>query len=547
MSKLKLKYASKSVIDQQPYQQGSMMLSNDTQQIYFDLSVNGIPNRRKFSGLIYLNTQTDRTNLTVPSDSLYFVISTCKFYYYYGSQWKELTSSAIIFTTSYQMQQMVSCDPQKLYLDQTTNSLFYGINISGSVLWINLSKYDKISDYIGDVNIRIFDGENYCNVISTQNGTSNIQVGNVDGQLKLLGTTIKYNGNNLNTANGLVKLDSNGKIPNSLLDIQNQTYNDAYFETKSFSVQNLPNNQKTFTFVQLGIQQPTMVQLLDDQDLIRDDVIPVYWTNTGLSINFSTISSLINEQTGNFKIKYLVAQQYNVNSPSNTATIATKSFDPYGLNNNKKTFTFTQLGINSQTMVQLIDDQGLIRDDVIPVYWTNTGLQINFAPISEIITESGHIWKIKYLVASNYANNGNNISISSSVVQIEFSPYGLTNNVKNFTYEQLNLTNKTIVQLRDNYDLIRDDVVPIYWINSGLTIDFTPIVNQIEQGVMWKIAYLAPFGSNNSSALATKSYVDSRIQQLYNQIDQVDELLSALIESENYSSSSDSSESSYED
>lgn len=497
MSKLKLKYGNKSVINRLPYQQGSLMLANDSQQIYFDLAINGVPQRRKFSGIIYLETQTDRSNINAPSDSLYFVISTCKFYYYYGSQWKQLTSSAIVFTTLAEMQLMNQCDPQRLYLDQSSNSLYYGINVSGTVLWINLSKYDKISDYIGDVNIRIYDGENYCNVLSTQNNTSNVVVGNIDGQLKLLGSEIKYNGNGLNTANGLVQLNNSGKIPSNLLDIQQQTYNDVYFETKSFSVQNLPNNQKTFTFVQLGIQQPTIVQLLDDQNLIRDDVIPVYWTNSGLTIQLTPIASLITEQTGNFKIKYLIAQQYVVGSNSNTATIATKTFDPYGLTNNKKTFDFQQLGIVAPTMIQLLDDQGLIRDDIIPVYWTANGLQINFAPISQLLVQSGHMWQIKYLViGSSSASNSNGSSVTNAIVtQVQFSPYGLTNNIKTFSFAQLNLTSRTVVQLLDNEDLIRDDVIPMYWTNEGLQINFTPIAELLTSNMVWKIAYMTTGGN----------------------------------------------------
>ena len=497
MSKLKLKYGNKAVINSLPYQQGSLMLANDSQQIYFDLAINGVPQRRKFSGIIYLDTQAVRSNINAPSDSLYFVISTCKFYYYYGSQWKQLTSSAIIFTTLAEMQLMNQCDPQRLYLDQSNNSLYYGINVSGTVLWINLSKYDKISDYIGDVNIRIYDGENYCNVLSTQDNTSNVVVGNIDGQLKLLGSEIKYNGNGLNTANGLVKLNNSGKIPSNLLDIQQQTYNDVYFETKSFSVQNLPNNQKTFTFVQLGIQQPTIVQLLDDQNLIRDDVIPVYWTNSGLTIQLTPIASLITEQTGNFKIKYLIAQQYVVGSNSNTATIATKTFDPYGLTNNKKVFGFQQLGIVSPTMIQLLDDQMLIRDDIIPVYWTANGLQINFTPISQLLIQSGHMWQIKYLVVgSSFVGGSNGSSVTNAVVtQIQFSPYGLTNNIKTFSFAQLNLTSRTVVQLLDDANIIRDDTVPMYWTNEGLQIDFTPIAELLDSNMVWKIAYMTTGGN----------------------------------------------------
>lgn len=459
------------------------MLANDSQQIYFDLSINGVPKRRTFSGIIYLQTQGDRSAIQSPNDSLYFVISSRKFYYYYVNTWKTLSTSPIVYTTTVQMEGMTQCDQQKFYLDTTTNSLFYGRNVSNSVLWINLSGYDKISDYVGNVNIRKFDGQNYNNIISTQTNTSNTVIGSSDNDLKLNGT-IKYNGNDLNTANSLVKLDNHGKIASSLMDV----YTDAYFVTKIFSVKNLTNNKKTFTFQQLGIQQPTIVQLLDDQNLIRDDIIPVYWKQNGLQINFQPIASLIDEQTGDFKIKYLVAQQYNAFQTSKVSTLATKTFDPYGLTNNIKAFSFSQLGINQPTMLQLIDDQGIVRDDVIPVYWMDWGIEINFNPISQHLTQSGHIWQLKYLVSS-FTNANNNIQ--KDVIEKQFTPYGLTNNIKTFSFIQLNLTHKTIVQLVDNENLVRNDVVPMYWTNNGLQIDFTPLINQIEQGMIWKIEYIS--------------------------------------------------------
>jgi hypothetical protein len=70
----------------------------------------------------------------------------------------------------------------------------------------------------------------------------------------------------------------------------------------------LPNNIKSFSWSQLGVSSPTMVQLVDGDGLIRDDVVPIYWTAQGLEMNFASISSLIgaNEE---WKILYVVAGQ----------------------------------------------------------------------------------------------------------------------------------------------------------------------------------------------------------------------------------------------
>jgi hypothetical protein len=44
-------------------------------------------------------------------------------------------------------------------------------------------------------------------------------------------------------------------------------------------------------------------------------------------------------------------------------------------------FTYADLGIDTSTLVQLLDDDLLVRDDLIPIYWDQYGLHLNFTPI----------------------------------------------------------------------------------------------------------------------------------------------------------------------
>lgn len=72
-----------------------------------------------------------------------------------------------------------------------------------------------LSNYSGNVSISDSNGEN---IIVSYDG--NITVGNNNSSLTINATDVLYNGNGINTPNGFVTLNSNGKIDNDLIDLQ---------------------------------------------------------------------------------------------------------------------------------------------------------------------------------------------------------------------------------------------------------------------------------------------------------------------------------------
>ena len=186
------------------------------------------------------------------------------------------------------------------------------------------------------------------------------------------------------------------------------TFENAHFQTIKFSVQNLPNDGiVTFSYQRLGIDYQTIVQLIDDVGLIRDDVFPIYWDINGLNINFNSYKQYITQDTEQFAIKYLVAQSYGVAGQQCTS-LCTVEFYPSTLtqqeNNYIQKFSYDDLNIAEETFVQLIDGDGLIRDDVIPVYWQDRYLCINYAQLAEDdVSQLNGKWQIKYL--STYKTN----------------------------------------------------------------------------------------------------------------------------------------------
>lgn len=187
------------------------------------------------------------------------------------------------------------------------------------------------------------------------------------------------------------------------------TFENAHFQTIKFSVQNLPDDGiVTFSYQTLGIdpQQQTIVQLIDDVGLIRDDIFPIYWDSNGLNINFNSYKQYITQNTEEFAIKYLVAQSY-IDAGQQCTSLCTVEFDPSALTQEEnyiQKFSYDDLNIAEETFVQLIDGDGLIRDDVIPVYWQDGYLCINYAQLVEDdATQLDGEWKIKYL--STYKTN----------------------------------------------------------------------------------------------------------------------------------------------
>ena len=421
--KFKMIYGSRDNLLQRSYTQGQVMLVKDSQQIIFNID----GSRRSFYGIIYLATQQDRTQIQQPDIALYLVMQSGKLYYY-GEEWKQLSNGGTGALHRYanfnQLSALTQCDENSLYLDQSTNQLYIGVNLLSSVLWISVSGSSDLSDYSGNVNLK---NSQNLNILNNQNDV--ITLGESTTVVNIDASELQYKGNSPNSAGGLVVLDENGKIPHELIQSQSDssqsssTISNAYFLTEVFDVRNLVQNKKFFSYVDLGISGETIVQLIDDNGVIKDDIIPMYWGSNngvdGLWIDFSTLATnnYITQTTGYFKLKYLVAEQYSVDNSQLVTTLNTKIFDPYNYSQNQYlvSFTLQQLGLKQTTMIQLVDDTGLIRDDVIPVYWEDDNLKINFSPISSLIVESGHYWKIKYLVS---VNSGNYVSKTYADEQI---------------------------------------------------------------------------------------------------------------------------------
>lgn len=177
------------------------------------------------------------------------------------------------------------------------------------------------------------------------------------------------------------------------------------FRKIQFSIDDLNQGNsytKFFSYSQLGIDRQTIVYLMDDSGVVDSSLIIVYWSENGLNINFSTYKIVNNNLNPSFTLSYLYINQ----KLSYTYYQYQMKFCPYGLENNVKVFSYSDLGINSPTIVQVVDSSGLIRDDVgVIVYWNNVGLNINFSVIADDLREQ-QVWQINYLIDNNiYINN----------------------------------------------------------------------------------------------------------------------------------------------
>lgn len=337
---IQLVYGSRSSIDNLN-QPGTLAFSRDTQEIIFIQQIGNSIYRRIYSGIVNVS-QADILSQTNPNNQFYFANDTGKIYYYISNQgWKSISNNFQRVVNYAQLTQLTLNQfcPNCLYLTEDDSFLYYGVVVGQQIQWKRV---------------------------------------NCDGNI----------GN-----------DSSDSSYSS------STFKTAYFESISFSVNDLPTNGiVTFTYQQLGIIQPTIIQLIDDVGLIRDDIFPVYWDSVGVNINFNVYIQQITSETGNFKLKYLIAQ--NEEDVGQLCTsLCTRQFIPHNLQqfNYIKRFSFEELNLTEETFVQLIDQDGVVRDDIIPVYWQSDGLYINFSPISSQLTkdtnfvESQHYWKIKYL------------------------------------------------------------------------------------------------------------------------------------------------------
>lgn len=95
------------------------------------------------------------------------------------------------------------------------NSIFDRQTSSICIGGVSSQENSDLSNYSGNVSISDSNGEN---IIVSYDG--NITVGNNNSSLTINATDVLYNGNGINTPNGFVTLNSNGKIDNDLIDLQ---------------------------------------------------------------------------------------------------------------------------------------------------------------------------------------------------------------------------------------------------------------------------------------------------------------------------------------
>lgn len=177
-------------------------------------------------------------------------------------------------------------------------------------------------------------------------------------------------------------------------------------------------------------------------------------------------------------------------------------------------------------MIQLIDNYGVIRDDIIPIYWTQTGLTLNLQPIWEDITDqleqNKKNWQLKYLVEVEKGSSDTSavVVVQSQTVVKQFKPYNeQTNHLHKFSYAELNLskTEKTVVQLITDQGVIQDTNVVIVWTDQGVEFDLSDLVNSgwiTDSTTNWSLTYISYVADTNNQQVVSKKYFDEKIEQL---------------------------------
>ena len=90
-----------------------------------------------------------------------------------------------------------------------------------------------------------------------------------------------------------------------------------------------------------------------------------------------------------------------LNSSNKDSQTYVYEFNTSGSDTKIFSISYEELGIPSPVLIQLIDNEGLIRDDlIISCYWTSTGLSIDLSQV-----EPSGIWKVVYTGASITISN----------------------------------------------------------------------------------------------------------------------------------------------
>lgn len=126
----------------------------------------------------------------------------------------------------------------------------------------------NISNYAGDVSISTSDNKN----VITVDQNNDIIIGNTDNNVTINASDFLLNGNGLNTPNGLVTLNENGKIDNSFISLQYDPSNlqvvqditNLYAEQVYFTIKNSNGEYKLVTLQQLSQLFSPKLQIIQE-------------------------------------------------------------------------------------------------------------------------------------------------------------------------------------------------------------------------------------------------------------------------------------------
>lgn len=190
----------------QPIINGQVLFPNDASEIYYD--INGT--RRTVQSIAYVNFDSDLTGIVNPEERLYFSLDSRRLFVYNSSsqEFIQVNRTGVVNNlTSAQRMALESCAEDCIYIDTDTMEAYIGVNIGsnsasaslfGNVFWRKIG--ESISNYDGLVNIKTANK----NVISSD-GTE-IEIGNSDTAVNIVGSVIKINGEEL-TGSSDVKED----------------------------------------------------------------------------------------------------------------------------------------------------------------------------------------------------------------------------------------------------------------------------------------------------------------------------------------------------
>lgn len=209
---------SKAILKNKAIVNGQILFPNDASEIYYD--INNV--RRTVYGLFYVDNDVDLVGIANPEEKLYFSHGSKRVFAYNAStqEFVQVNRTGVVNNlTSAQRNALTSCVEDSIYIDSDTLEMYIGTNMGsnslsasmfGNVYWHKIG--ESISNYNGLVSIRTNDK----NVLSTNIG-GDVTIGDSSNSCSINTSNLRLNNNAQNTANGVVVLDNNGKILQSLI------------------------------------------------------------------------------------------------------------------------------------------------------------------------------------------------------------------------------------------------------------------------------------------------------------------------------------------